>query len=141
MTIRTVLLTALGTAALALAPTEAAAQNVVANFRAEYTHVYPGPNPFLIGPYRVQFTLYDDGTWTNDDGNGGEWQQSGNNVTFGFFSQAEATAAYPPFGAATWTGVRNGNTVCNGGIRSPGIDPSTGYPTTVLGNWHTRGCP
>ena len=142
MSIRTALLASLSFAALALAPTDAAAQTQVASFRAQYAHIYPSSsNPFQIGPYLVRFTLYDDGTWLNTDGNGGEWLLQGNTVTLWFVSRAAATSSSPPFGAATWTGTYASNNVCDGAIRSPGIDPDTGDPTTVQGSWKTRGCP
>ncbi len=134
----------LGAAIVAMAPSEAHAQTVFASFRADYTWSLPYPdpaNPIEVGPHRVRFTLYDDGTFVNDDGNGGEFSLVGNNITLWFFSRAEATAPYPPFGAATWEGTLNGGAVCNGDTRTPGIDPSTGYPLTIFGEWNTRGCP
>ena len=70
---------------------------------------------------------------SDDDGNGGEYDRNGNDITLWFFSRAEATAPYPPFGAATWEGTINGGTVCNGDARSPGLDPNTGYPITIFG--------
>jgi hypothetical protein len=131
-------------ASLLATPTEALAQSVVASFQAEYSWVLPYPDPMrpiLAGPYRVRFTLYNNNTWTNDDGNGGEWDLSGTDVTLWFFSEADATAPAPPFGAATWSGRLTGTTICNGTARSPGIDPNTGYPITITGTWRTRGCP
>ncbi len=140
---------ALGTALLAAVlatPSDALAQNEVASFRAEYTWAVPYPdpgNPIVAGPYRVRFTLYDNDTWVNDDGNGGEFDLDlgSGAITLWFFSEAEATATYPPFGAATWSGTLNAGKVCNGTTRGPATDPVTGYPITVTGTWHTRGCP
>ena len=127
-------------------PDTAHAQNVVGTFRAQYTWFLPYPdpsNPTQVGPHRVRFTLYDNDTWTNTDGNGGEYSvnSASGAVTFWFFSEAEATLTYPPIGAATWEGTLVGGRVCNGTTRSPGIDPASGYPITVNGVWNTRGCP
>jgi hypothetical protein len=125
--------------ALALAaalPSEAFAQAAVfASFRAEYQFT----SPLVIGPHRVKFTLYDDGTFINDDGNGGDWELAGaggNSLTMWFINQASATASYPPVGAPTWTGTVTGSNVCNGQTRRLvyGAPPE-------LGTWKTRGCP
>jgi len=132
--------TLLGAAFVAMAPTDAHAQTAVASFRADYTWQIPAATPIPVGPHRVRFTLYDNGTFVNDDGNGGEYNRSGNNITLWFFSRAEATAPYPPFGAAIWEGTVTGGSVCDGTAQSPGID-AAGYPTTILGEWNTRGCP
>ena len=73
------LATVLGAASMALAPSPAMAQTVVSEFRAQYTYLLPYPdpnNPIVVGPHRVRFTLYDDGTFVNDDGNGGEWERA-----------------------------------------------------------------
>lgn len=131
-TIRRLMAIAVLGALSSAAPSEAMAQAAVfATFRADYTFT----QPLAVGPHRVKFTLYDDGTFLNDDGNGGEWALSASNeVTLWFVNQA--AAAVPTFGAATWRGQVSGGQVCSGTIR--GAQPA---PDTEVGTWKTRGCP
>ena len=125
-------------ASLALAaPTDAFAQAAPQNFKAQYLF-YTGPPPpspssVIVLPYqRAKFTLAADGTWSNDEGNGGEWETQGTTLLLYFIDKASATALYPPFGAAIWQGTMANNMICNGRIR--GSNGETGL-------WSTKGCP
>jgi hypothetical protein len=115
-------------AALLLAPSVASAITYPFTFRATYSFT----SPIVLPAERVTFTLYADGTWSNDEGNGGEWEIGGTGVRFYFIDKASATAAMPPWGAATWQGTITGNTVCNGTIAGSNGEQGT---------WKTRGCP
>ena len=134
-------------AAAAAAAAPAAAQSFPLTFRAQYSFYDPGfplpPNPnaqLLIGPLRTEFTLLADGTWSNDDGNGGNYEIVGTTITLYFIDQA-TSLALTEFGSAIWRGQIQGNKICNGQIIA--TNPPAPPYHTFEGNgvFATKGCP